>query len=299
MRVSSDFFHQTTVRNIQSSSVRYSELSVQMASGERIQRPSDDPLGKVSVMTLDAQLRDLEQYQRNIDSVNFSLSQQESQLTAVMDQLFAVQGLIIQTANGASGETEIAAYAQDLVALEGNIVSFLNARDGNGHAYFGGSEINDTPFQLDTATNTYTYQGDDHVREVAVANSATAASNITGETLDSGATFLTSMRQFIEQIRNPATTNASQLAQGMIAVVNDFSARINQGITEIGSTMSSLETLEMSNSDIKEFTQGLRDDINAVDYPEAYIEVNETLASYESTMRVYSSVTELSLFSLI
>lgn len=299
MRVSSDFFHQTTIRNIQQSSVRYSDLSVQMATGQRIQRPSDDPLGKVSVMTLDSQLRDLEQYQSNIESVNFSLSQQESQLTAVMDQLFSVQGLVIQAANGASGPSEIQAYAQELTALEDNIVSFLNATDGSGHAYFGGSELDDVTFLLDTVTNTYSYQGDDHERQVAVGNNASVPANVTGESLDSGASFLTAMRQYVAAISDPTTTNLDALSQNMIAVVDDFSARINQGLTQIGSTMSSLETLEMSNSDIREFTQGLRDDINAVDYAEAYLEVNETLASYESTMRVYSSVTELSLFSLI
>lgn len=299
MRVSSDFFHQTTVRNIQRSSVEYSDLSVQMATGQRIQRPSDDPLGKVSVMTLDSQLRDLEQYQRNIDSVNFSLSQQETQLNAVLEQLFSVQGIVIQAANGATGAAEIQAYGQELAALESNMVSFLNARDGNGHAYFGGSELDSDPFVLDTVTNTYAYQGDNHVREVAVGSGANAGSNITGEALDPGATFLTEMRQYIAAVNDPATTNVNTLSQNMIAVIDDFSARLNQGITEIGSTMSSLQTLEMSNSDIQQFTTGLRDDINAVDYPQAYIEVNETLASYESSMRVYSSVTELSLFSLI
>ncbi|WP_334021388.1 flagellar hook-associated protein FlgL [Alteromonas sp. S015] len=299
MRVSSDFFHQTTIRNIQRSSVEYSDLSVQMASGKRIQRPSDDPLGKVSLMTLESQLRDLEQYERNIESVNFELSQQESQLTGIMDQLFSVQGLVIQAADGSSGPSEIQAYAQELSALESNIVSFLNSRDGSGHAYFGGSELDTEPFLLDTATNTYLYQGDNHVRQVSVANNAFAPSNITGQSLDPGATFLNAMRQYVTDISDPATTNVDVLSQNMIAVISDFSAKVNQGLTEIGSTMSSLETLDKSNRDIREFTQGLSDDINAVDYPEAYIKVNETLASYESTMRVYSSVTELSLFSLI
>ena len=85
----------------------------------------------------------------------------------------------------------------------------------------------------------------------------------------------------------------------MIDELSGFLATITGEITLIGGTMASLDSLADSNLDITAVTSNLRDDISSVDYPEAFIKMNESMAAYESTMQVYSSVTSLSLFSFI
>ncbi len=59
MRISSSQYHETAIRNIQTSSAKYSQLSVQMATNTRITKPSDDPLGSVLVLRLDSELTSL------------------------------------------------------------------------------------------------------------------------------------------------------------------------------------------------------------------------------------------------
>ena len=100
MRISSSQFHDTTIRNIQDSSAKYSKLSVQMATNERITRPSDDPLGSVLVLRLNSELTSLEQYGQNMELVTYTLSQQETQLTSINHLLLSVQSLTTAAADG-------------------------------------------------------------------------------------------------------------------------------------------------------------------------------------------------------
>ena len=299
MRVSSNQYHLDTIRNIQGAIERYSKLSVQLATNERISTPSDDPLGAISLRSFDAQLSTLEQYQANIDAVNFNLGQQEAQLSGIVEIIYTMQTLATQAANGANGSNELAAYAQELSVLAPAITDLMNAQDGSGRFMFGGSIVGQPPFQLDQSSGTYQYVGDQHMRQVSVSNNTQVTANVTGNSLDPNANFLNALSTYTAYLTNPATTSAGSESDQFLGELSQFMANVTGEITRIGTTLASMEDMATVNSDIAVFTQGLKDEIQTVDYAEGYIRMNEALASYESSLRVYSSVSDLSLFSLL
>lgn len=298
MRVSSDQFYQTAIRNIQVSSDKYNKVSVQMATNERITKPSDDPLGSVLTLRLNSELTTLEQYGKNMEQVTYNLSQQETQVSSINNLLMSMQGLVTAAADGSYGITELQSMSNELEILLPGIVDLLNARDGEGKFLFSGSELTKQPFVKD-AQGQYIYQGDSQVRKVSVSSETSVASNITGEQLVPGADFLNTFQEYVAALKNPTVAGAGSESRNMLEKLNDMLGNINGALTQIGGTVSSLEQMEMTNTDIAQFTQNLRDDINAVDYPSAYIEMNNALASYESTLKVYGSVSQLSLFDLL
>ncbi|WP_337842396.1 flagellar hook-associated protein FlgL [Rheinheimera sp.] len=298
MRVSSDQFYQTAIRNIQISSDRYSKLSVQMATNERITKPSDDPLGSVLTLRLNSELTTLEQYGKNMQQATYSLSQQETQLSSINNLLLSVQSLVTAAADGSYGTDELKAMANELDVLLPGIVDLLNARDGEGKYLFAGSEIDQQPFVKD-ASGQYIYQGDGQVRKVAVSAETLVSANITGVQLAPGAAFINELQDYVTLLQAPPATGAGAESRQMLDELEAMLGRTTAALTQIGGTVSSLDELKNTNVDIAQFTETLRDDINAVHYPSAYIDMNNALASYESTLKVYSSVSQLSLFSLL
>ncbi|MBU0911174.1 MAG: flagellar hook-associated protein FlgL [Gammaproteobacteria bacterium] len=296
MRVSSSQYHETAIRNIQNSSQKYSQLSVQMATNTRITKPSDDPLGSVLVLRLDSELTSLEQYGKNMELVTYSLSQQETQLSSINNILLSVQSLVTAAADGSYGEDELNAMANELAVLMPGIADLLNAKDGTGNYLFAGSEIDQQPFVKD-GTGQYIYQGDALVRKVAVSSNTLVDSNIVGSDLVPGATFLNDLQDYVTLLQAPPAGGVGNESRAMLDKLNTVLGNTTSAITKIGGVVSSLETLEFTNTDIALFTENLRDDLTAVHYPSAYIEMNNALASYESTLKVYSSVSQLSLFS--
>ncbi len=298
MRISSSQYHDTAIRNIQTSSQKYSQLSVQMATNQRITKPSDDPLGSVLVLRLDSELTSLEQYGKNMELVTYTLSQQETQLTSINNLLLSVQSLVTAAADASYGEDELKAMANELAVLMPGIADLLNAKDGDGNYLFAGSEIDQQPFVKD-GTGQYIYQGDALVRKVAVSSNTLVDANIVGSDLVPGATFLNDLQDYVALLQAPPAGGAGNESRAMLDKLSTVLGDTTAAITKIGGIVSSLESLEFTNTDIALFTENLRDDLTAVHYPSAYIEMNNALASYESTLKVYSSVSQLSLFNKI
>jgi flagellar hook-associated protein 3 FlgL len=298
MRVSSHQFHLNSIKNIQSNTENFNEKSIQLATNKRILKPSDDPLGTVMIMNLGSEIKSLEQYKTNMDAVNFSLGQQEVQLSAIVNQIYSLQSLITTAADGSMGESEIKALGQEMSVAFPAIVDLLNATDSDGQYYFSGSKTDEKPFQID-ATGNYVYAGDDIVREVTVSDDSSVKNNIVGDDLDPGAGFLNAMQDYLVEVNNPPAGGVGDQSRVMIDKLADFLGSISSQVTTIGSTMASLDSITTSNQDITTFTVNLQDDLSAVDYPEAFISMNESMAAYESSMQVYSTVSKLSLFSYI
>lgn len=298
MRVSSNQYHLTTLRNIQQSTAEYSKLSVQLATNQRIQKPSDDPLGAVMLLTLNSELTKLDQYKSNMNSVHFNLGQQETQLSSIVNTLYSVQEIVTTAADGSMGQAELEAFSQELSVLMPAIVDLLNAKDGNGNYYFSGSLTDVKPFERD-ALGVYQYNGDDRVRQITVSDNSSVPGNIVGSALDPGVNFLNEMQTYLDLISTAPAAGVGDESRDMLNQISTFLATVSGEITRIGGTLASLDQMAQGNDDIALFTETLRDDIKVVDYPEAYIKMNEALASYESSLKVYSSVTRLSLFSYV
>jgi flagellar hook-associated protein 3 FlgL len=298
MRISTHQFHLNNISNIEHSTGLYNKYSVQLATNERILKPSDDPLGTVMVMTLDNELKLLEQYKSNMGAVDFTMGQQETQLTSIVNLLSSLQSLVTTAADGAMGVDELKALGQEMSVLFPGMVDLLNATNGEGQYYFSGSETNTKPFQLDGAGQ-YQYMGDDNIRHVTVSANSEVASNIVGSDLAPNATFLNDMQTYLALIAAPPATGLGTESRQMIDNIAGFLGDVSGQITIIGGTRASLDSIVAGNEDIALFTQGLRDDISEVDYPSTYVKMTEAMASYESSLQVYSKISKLSLFSLI
>ena len=298
MRVSTSQMYQNTIRNIEHGSAQYNKYSVQLATNERITRPSEDPLGTVMLLTLDSELKSMSQYKSNMDAVEFTLGQQESQLTSLVNILFSLQDLVTVAADGSMGDEEIQALGQEMAVLFPGIVDLLNAENGDGRFYFSGSQSDTRPFQLDGAGQ-YVYMGDDVVREVAVSPNSSVASNVTGNNLAPNADFLNQMQAYLTLVASPPAAGVGNQSRAMMDNINTFMGAITGEITKVGGIRASLDSISQGNEDIALFTQGLRDEISEVDYPSTYVKMNEAMASYESTLQVYAKLSDLSLFSMI
>jgi flagellar hook-associated protein 3 FlgL len=298
MRVSSNQYHLTTIRNIQQSTAEYSKLSTQLATNQRIQNPSDDPLGSVMMLTLNSELTKLEQYKSNMNAVHFNLGQQETQLSSIVNTLYSIQEIVTTAADGTMGQAELEAFSQELAVLMPGIVDLLNAKDGNGNYYFSGSLTDVKPFERDGA-GVYQYNGDSRVRQIAVSDNSSVPGNIVGSALDPGVNFLNEMQTYLDLISTAPAGGVGDESRDMLGHISSFLATVSGEITRIGGTLASLDDMALGNEDIALFTETLRDDIKEVDYPEAYVKMNQAMASYESSLKVYSSVSRLTLFSYV
>lgn len=276
------------------------KLMQQMATGDRIIVPSDDPIASVRLLRIAREEASLQQYQHNIDSLKGRLSAAETNLQAGSDTLLEMRDLLLWAANrGANSDADMASMASQLASLEGTFVSYLNVRDEEGRYYFSGTKTDQPAVTFDAVAGTYALTGNNAYRDVAVANGVLIRDNVTAEQVLSGApTFLNDLHALVDQmLNNPAaiTTEIGDAISSLDSVVASLSGQI----TELGGRQNTLSLLKDSQADVSLVNQKIEGELMSLDYAKASLDLANYQVALQATQKSYLKLHSLNLFDLM
>ncbi len=171
---------------------RIAELQEQLATGKRINRPSDDPAAFGVGEAMESSLRKYEQYERTVAATRHWLDESESAMTGMSDILATARESGIRSINATLSQDDLEAVASQVEGLLANFVDRLNSKAGNEYVFAGGKTTT-TPFVLDNSAGAdvsgVTYYGDDRTLQRTIGDDFDVDINISGtaiNTLPSG-----------------------------------------------------------------------------------------------------------------
>lgn len=179
MRIPTIQLFQSSLRAMQAQTAELEHTQLQISTGLRIMKPSDDPTGAVKVLNLNSNLGMIEQFDRNSAVAEAALSQQESVLGAVNDSIQRIRELTIQGMNPTNHDSARADIALEIDERFKELLTLSNTRDANGEYLFAGALGDSMPFVNNNGT--VSYQGDQNQREVQVGDGARIASRDCGD----------------------------------------------------------------------------------------------------------------------
>lgn len=150
----------------------------QLATGKRITKLSDDPVGILGSMNARVKLARLDQYRENVSSVQDILKQTETALMEINKMIQTGYERAVQTTSDTYGPDDRNAAAVEMAQLKDHLLKLGNTKVANQYI-FGGYNSTKEPFTLDASGNLL-YNGLD----VTVNNTALqeqAAQNISIE----------------------------------------------------------------------------------------------------------------------
>ena len=157
------------------------EAREHIATGQRINRPSDDPGQAARLRELDTARGRLTQYERNASMAEAQLSLEESALGSVGDALARIRELTVQAANDTNGPLERQAISVEIEGRLAGLYELANVRDATGDALFGGTRNGPDPFTMPLAGGSAAlYAGDDITRRVSLGAERSVAIAHTG-----------------------------------------------------------------------------------------------------------------------
>jgi flagellar hook-associated protein 3 FlgL len=286
-----------------------SHVVTQMATGKSILLPSDDPIAATRITQLNRQQSALDQYQTNIDSATAGMSQQESILDGVNNDLLAIRDDLLEAANGTNTAESLSSLGQDIQSMTEAMVSALNYQDEDGHYVFGGT-VNDRPPIVavdedgDGVTDSYTYQGNNDHRQTTVSNGVEVDTNVAvsdffGDSLDVLNTLTSLSKELQDPSIDPADPQVQSDIQNAINTVDVASDGLNASIATIGETQNTMTMLSGAQTDISTSNDQLISQLSDLDYGPASITFTGLEMAMEATLKTYSKVSELNLFSVI
>jgi len=300
MRVSTVQLQRIAMSGMERGASLISHISQQQASGKRIIKPSDDPLGTVRLMALQAEQANLKQFNVNIENVRRHLSGAETYVTSISDELGKLRDLTLEAGNGTLTLTGRKAIAQEMTAVKESLLASSNAKGSNGKYLFSGSEVAKAPIVgPDPVTGDYTYVGDNRERKIMVASGIKVVSNIdVEETFFAGGNdFFKDLDGYIEKLNSDSQVPADR--KTMLEAI-DSSADTNlQLLTTIGTRLSGIIQTKDTNADISLYGKKLQLSSEQLDYGTAAFEFAQAELALNTTQMVYVKASKLSLFNVM
>lgn len=298
MRVSTGQIQRIMMQSMEKSGADYGNLLQQMASGNRLLKPSDDPLATVRLQGIDKELSALGQYQKNAEQVKSRLGQEETQIDSMKDALLRLRDMTLQAGNGAYSQADRQALTQEMKSIQDTLLSLANGRNEEGQYLFSGSNT-DQAAVVEDPPGTFTYQGDDYQRQVAIANGVTIAANDSADSLlFNGGNILQDVHDFI-QVLETETGDISTQVGDMLTSLDKGIGNVTRTLTDLGGRINGLEQVVSAHGEMQVFGQGLHNDLSALDYGEAAMNMQQMLLALQSTQQAYVNVNKLSLFTQI
>jgi flagellar hook-associated protein 3 FlgL len=153
---------------------------LQMASGRRVNKPSDDPTGSAILIQNQAQQNQTDQYLRSVASIQAQLQTTDSTLNSIVLALQRAISLGVEGANGTLSDTNRASVVGELQGIQDQLVGLANLTF-QGQYVFAGTATQTLPFVADaTQASGVRYDGNQGSNRVAVGNGIELPVNIPG-----------------------------------------------------------------------------------------------------------------------
>ncbi|QXE00964.1 flagellar hook-associated protein FlgL [Terribacillus sp. DMT04] len=144
MRITQSMMSNRMLSNLSNSYGDLNKYSEQLSSGKKITKPSDDPVVATKGMSYRTEVRDVEQYKRNLSEAQTWIDNSDSALGNATSALQRIRELAVQASNGTYDEGQRGNIAQEVDQLKEQLASIANTQV-NGKYIFNGSATDTKP----------------------------------------------------------------------------------------------------------------------------------------------------------
>ncbi len=185
MRITTNLIYNQNLRSIETNQGNLVDIQQQLASGKKLSRPSDDPVGAAQVIRLTEQLDKITQYQRNSDLATNSLEQQETALRSISDVVNRARVLTVQSGNGILAPADRKAIGAEIEQIRNQVLGLMNTQNASGEYIFSGYQSSTQAFEFNPSAtgDKVSFLGDDGENQVQISDKLKIQSSSSGKSI--------------------------------------------------------------------------------------------------------------------
>ena len=280
---------------------RAETLQVQVSTGERLARSSDDPVAAARLRDLSRRSTLSEVDRANSDRAEVDLKLADGALYSIADVIIRTRELTVQAANGSLAENQRAMIGKEIEELGSSLMALANARDSSNLPLFGGET---TGAAYAAVPGGAAYLGSAAAPQVELSEGQRLPRSLTGPDVfnftHNGTP--TDLFQTLAALSTALTTGGGGAADAANAALSQLDAGLEKVTTSqsiIGARLGWIETL----SDRRVATDELRTEeqnrVGGADLATTISRLQETLTVLEASQASFVRLSGLSLFSLL
>jgi len=137
MRVTDKILQNNFITNLAFNTERLYEQETKVLTNKRINKPSDDPVGVMSSLTIRSRLSEIEQYKRNIDRSKTLITDSETAVTQLAEIIQSVNTLTIQGASDGYVDSDRISISYEINGLLEHVITLANSRSESIYSFAG------------------------------------------------------------------------------------------------------------------------------------------------------------------
>lgn len=268
MRVTGMMQNIQLLKNLRNINTSMTTGQQQLATGQKISKPSDDPIGTGYQMRYDTDLARSEEFLTNAQTGTEILKTMDSLLQQASDVLKRARTLALQGANGTMDLQQRQTISSEIKQLKEQLVTIGNSTF-NGRYLFNGQKTDQLPYTVAGAANAQTDPG---LFYLNVSPSVKVPVSITGEVVF-GQAGTNNAFKVLDDLANALDTNNEAGIQTAISNIDVTSDRINVSWSEIGARMNRFELMINRIQDEQVNLKEQRSNVADVDFSEAIVDL--------------------------
>jgi flagellar hook-associated protein 3 FlgL len=303
MRIATSQFQASMNRSLQINQGEVAKLTEQMATGNKIQVPSDEPIANVRLSRLRREENIVSQYVENIESVKIRLSKNETYLDSMVQDIGAARDLFVWASDGSNTPADLNSMVSSLEAIRDSLFFNGNTRDQEGKYIFSGTLTNQPALTYNSALavgSRYTFTGNNDSQEVVVGNGVTQAANVTVDGMED---YLNQLDKAIDLLKQPTVNPGDPLLKAALKTALDGSdttlGLVSGKIASFGGVQKVMETLAGNHANVSLSNKMAITDIAQLDYGLAATQLSGYNNALQATYQAYAKVSNLSLFNVL
>ena len=237
----------------------------QLATGRKINLPSDNPAGLVKSLRLRTNLVEGEQYLANInEGINF-METTDAALGNLNSILQRIRELAVNAANGTNDDSARKAIADEIKELTDQITIVANTSYGSKYI-FAGTNVTQQPCQEDSDPDTFKWTGNNEALQLEIGVGVKLTINLTDSSMNnffvgngSDPGVIDFCRELVNDIEagnldavNAALTTADKFIDNLLTARSTIGAKVNRlelQQSRLDSTQISYTSLLAQNED--------------------------------------------------
>jgi flagellar hook-associated protein 3 FlgL len=278
-------------------SSRADTLNTQIATGKKLQAPSDDPLSYAKLRNLATQSADADAYGGNLKIASASLASADTTLSAITAQITQAQTLATQASNGTLSADNRKAIGEQLAGIVQTLASLAGSQDPSGHPLFGDTsgaaavtQNADGSYALASGTSPSIPIGDGQTVQGSVTASQIFA-------LPGGTNTLKVIGDLAASLQSGTDSGAA--ASAAIDTLQTAGDQVDIAQASVGARAARVELEQSTQTTAATTRETLRSGLEDTDVTAAITELQKTMTTLQATQASFTKLSSLSLFDYL
>jgi flagellar hook-associated protein 3 FlgL len=296
MRITFNDQYRTITENLRQIGQRMADYQQQVASGRRLNAPSDDPGGATAAVGEHAEINTVDRYSSAVDSSTARLSVADTALGDIVIQLTAAKSAAAAGRGSAATAIQRQAAADTLQGIKEALVSDLNASH-RGVYVFAGAKSTTQPYSI-TGGTVSAYQGDSNTVSVDVDRAFSLPVTFDAQTITQG----TDPQDVFTEIDSLRTAILAGDTSGMDAGFDALDRAFNRALqvqTSIGTSLRRLDDQGGRLSAVKQTAQTRLSSLEDANLSEAITGLTAAQTAQRAALGAASTINQLNLMDYL